>query len=258
MLSGERNRHEVRATDAPARLTIGGVADETAIEHLTGVESSARERDRAMGELARLQHGVVTRRQLLALGMGRGAVRERLRRGQLHEVFRGVYVCGVRRITRRGRWMAAVLAAGEGAVLSHRSAARLWRLMPVAAEWPEVSCSPGRVVRRKGMVGHEVDVRGDEWLVEGGIPVTSPFRTIFDLASVLGMRELERALHEAEVRGLRDRVSLPMLLERYPGRRGARNLRAVLGSESRPGSRATSSRRRSWSSSTPMDCRGHG
>jgi hypothetical protein len=70
----------------------------------------------------------------------------------------------------------------------------------------------------------------DEWLTEDGIPVSSVFRTIFDLAAVVDLRTLERALHEAEVRELRDRVSLPMLLERYPGRRGARKLRAVLGS----------------------------
>jgi very-short-patch-repair endonuclease len=71
----------------------------------------------------------------------------------------------------------------------------------------------------------------DEREVVDGIPVTSPFRTIFDLAAVLDRRGLERALHEAEVRGLRDRVSLPMLLERYPGRRGSRNLRALLESK---------------------------
>ncbi len=61
-----------------------------------------------------------------------------------------------------------------------------------------------------------------------GIPVTSPFRTVFDLAAVLDLRGLERVWHEAEVRELRDRVSLPMLLERYPGRRGAQNLRSLL------------------------------
>ncbi|HEX3042244.1 MAG TPA: DUF559 domain-containing protein [Solirubrobacterales bacterium] len=61
-----------------------------------------------------------------------------------------------------------------------------------------------------------------------GIPVTSVFRTVFDLAAVLDLRGLERAWHEAEVQGLRDRVSLPVLLERYPGRRGARNLRVLL------------------------------
>jgi very-short-patch-repair endonuclease len=64
--------------------------------------------------------------------------------------------------------------------------------------------------------------------VRDGIPVTSPFRTIFDLAAIAEVRELERAFHEAEVREVTDRVSLPMLLERYPGRRGAKNLRALL------------------------------
>jgi very-short-patch-repair endonuclease len=114
-------------------------------------------------------------------------------------------------------------------VLSHRSAARLWRLLPPASERIDLTCSPGRVVRRQGIVSHESEVRDDEWLVKDGIPVTSPFRTIFDMAAVAGMRELERAFHEAEVREVTDRVSLPMLLERYPGRRGARNVRALLG-----------------------------
>ena len=126
--------------------------------------------------------------------------------------------------------MAAVLAGGEGAVLSHRSAARFWRLLPPVAEWVEVT-SPGRRLRRDGIVGHRGDLRDDERLVEEGIPVTSPFRTIFDLAAVAGKREVERALHEAEVRQLTDRVSLSLLLERYPGRRGTRVLRELLGSD---------------------------
>ncbi|HEV2857383.1 MAG TPA: hypothetical protein VGW80_03150 [Solirubrobacterales bacterium] len=124
--------------------------------------------------------------------------------------------------------MAAVLAAGDGAVLSHRSAARLWRLLPPAAELIDVICPPDRIVRRKGIVNHSFQLRDDEWLVREGIPPTSPFRTIFDLAAVLEMRELERAFHEAEVREVTDRVSLPMLLERYPGRRGSKKLRALL------------------------------
>jgi very-short-patch-repair endonuclease len=127
--------------------------------------------------------------------------------------------------------MAAVLAAGEGALLSHRSAARLWRLLPPQAERIEVICPPGRIVRRNGIVSHELAVRDDEWVIEDGIPVTSPFRTIFDLVARVPMRELERAFHEAEARQVTDRVSLPMLLERYPGRRGSRNLRALLGSK---------------------------
>ena len=123
--------------------------------------------------------------------------------------------------------MAAVLASGEEALLSHRSAARLWRLLPAASEWIDVT-RPDRRIRRDGIVAHRGFIPDDERDVVDGIPVTSPFRTIFDLAALVSLRELERAFHEAEVRGLRDRVSLPMLLERYPGRRGARNLRALL------------------------------
>jgi very-short-patch-repair endonuclease len=180
-----------------------------------------------MERLARRQHGVVGRGQLVELGMGRRAIVRRLEQGRLHELYRGVYVVGVRRISKRGRWMAAVLAYGQGAVLSHRSAARLWGILPPSSEWVEVT-RPNRRIRRDGIVGHRGSVRADEREVVDGIPVTSPFRTVFDLASVLDRRGLERAFHEAEVQGLRDRVSLPMLLERYPGRRGSRNLRALL------------------------------
>jgi very-short-patch-repair endonuclease len=183
-----------------------------------------------MARLARRQYGVVARRQLRGMGFSDRAIDRRLERLQLHEVFRGVFVFGSRRISRKGRWMAAVLASGEGAVLSHRSAARFWRLLPLAAEWVDVTRLDGRV-RRRGIVSHRSDLREDEWLVDNGIPVTSVFRTIFDLAAVAGKREVERALHEAEVRQLTDRVSLPMLLERYPGRRGTRVLRELLGSD---------------------------
>lgn len=181
-----------------------------------------------MAELARRQHGVVARRQLLEIGLGRVAIVERLKHGYLHEVHRGVYVVGSRRISRKGMWMAAVLAGGEGTLLSHRSAARLWKLLPPAVERVEVTHPGSSRIRRDGIVCHRANVADDEWLVEDGIPVTSPFRTVFDLAAVVKMRELERALHEAEARELRDRVSLPVLLERYRGRRGALTVRALL------------------------------
>ncbi|HEY6730696.1 MAG TPA: type IV toxin-antitoxin system AbiEi family antitoxin [Solirubrobacterales bacterium] len=183
-----------------------------------------------MSRLARRQHGIVARGQLLGLGMGRRAIAGRLRRGQLHEMFVGVYVVGSRRISRRGRWMGAVLAAGDGALLSHRSAAQLWGVAPSGSGRIDVTVPPHRSVERDGIVSHRARVAGDEMGMVDGIPVTSPFRTIFDLAAVASKREVERALHEAEVRELRDRVSLPMLLERYPGRRGTRTLRELLGS----------------------------
>jgi very-short-patch-repair endonuclease len=184
--------------------------------------------DRRIAELARRQHGVVAREQLRGLGMGEGAIEGRVRRGQLHSVHRGIYKVGYRRINRKGRWIAAVLASGPGACLSHRSAARLWGLMAPGDEWTEVTSPRHSRSRRRGIVCHEGTIATDERGLVDGILVTSPFRTIFDLAVLLDLRGLERAWHEAEVRGLRDRVSLPMLLERYPGRQGSRNLRVLL------------------------------
>lgn len=189
-----------------------------------------RDLDFAMANLAERQHGVVARRQLLELGMGRRAVEERLRSGRLHLLHLGVYAVGHRVLSRDGRWMAAVLASGAGAVLSHRSAAVLWGLIRSWSGEIEVT-RPGTFRRRSGIHAHRGVVREDEWEVVDGIPVTAPFRTVFDLAAVLKQRELERAWHEASVRRLTAQVSLPVLLERYPGRRGARNLRALLESE---------------------------
>jgi very-short-patch-repair endonuclease len=221
----------VRATRAVLRGTIGRMEIDSAITPLRGGKLPVRSWDEVIAGLARRQHGVVSRAQLLGAGMGAKALEGRIERGSLHRLHRGVYKVGYRRISRKGRWMAAVLASGSGACLSHRSAARLWRLIPPGDEWPEVTSPPGCRARRRGVIAHEAVLAGDEWLVEDGIPVTSPFRTIFDLAAVLKRRQLERALHEAEVSELRDRVSLPMLLERYPGRRGSRNLRELLASK---------------------------
>jgi very-short-patch-repair endonuclease len=197
--------------------------------HLSGGKLPSRSWDEALADLARRQHGIVGRAQLIDLGMSARAIEGRVERRILHRIHSGVYKVGYRRINRKGRWMAAVLASGPNACLSHRSAARLWGFMPPGDEWAEVTCARGHRARRNGIVTREAAVLDDERALVDEIPVTSPFRTVFDLAAVLDMRGLERAWHEAEVRGLRDRLSLPMLLERYPGRRGARNLRTLLG-----------------------------
>jgi very-short-patch-repair endonuclease len=123
--------------------------------------------------------------------------------------------------------MAAVLAGGPGAVLSHRAAGQLWGLIPRTTAPPEVS-RPGNFRSRKGIVARRSQVPGDEVSRVNGIPVTSVSRTLLDLASVLTKRQLEKALNEAEVLGLTDRLSVPDLLERYPGRRGSSVLRALL------------------------------
>jgi very-short-patch-repair endonuclease len=173
---------------------------------------------------------VVTRRQLREVGLSERAIGGRVARGQLRRLHRGVYAVGHRALKRDGRLLAAVLACGPGAALSHRSAGYLWGLLPAPPSLPEVS-RPGSHRKRDGLVIHRSALAEDEVVVVDGIPVTSPFRTIFDLAGTLPtMRHLERAMNEAEVRQLRDRVSLPILLERYPRRRGSAWVRALLAS----------------------------
>jgi very-short-patch-repair endonuclease len=131
--------------------------------------------------------------------------------------------------------MAAVLACGEGAVLSHRSAARMWGVFPYEPGWVEVSRPPKVGSKNHKIVLHQSRLGPDEVTEVEGIPITSIFRTIFDLAAVVSKREVERAFHETEVRQLTDGVSLPQLLERYPGRRGAATVRAILASGEPPG-----------------------
>jgi predicted transcriptional regulator of viral defense system len=185
--------------------------------------------DRAITEMAEQQHGVVARRQLKELGVSRGSIDARIERGQLHVVERGVYAVGHKLIGTDGRWMAAVLACGSEAVLSGRSAGVLWRILPVADIWPEVT-RPSFFRTRAGITVHRGRLAPDELDSVRSIPVTSVSRTLFDFAGTASKRELERAMHEAEVRRLTDRLSLPDLLMRYPRRRGAANLRALLGS----------------------------
>jgi very-short-patch-repair endonuclease len=181
-----------------------------------------------MVELARSQYGVVTRRQLLVLGLTRGAIAERTKRGFLRSVHRGVYALGGTRLTPQGRWLAAVLACGSGAVLSHRSAARFWGVFPYDPGEVEVSRDAAGQTRRGAILLRQARLLSDEVEEVEGIPVTSVSRTILDLAAVVPERALERAFHEAEVRQLTSRVSVPQLLERHRGRRGTGSVRSIL------------------------------
>lgn len=126
--------------------------------------------------------------------------------------------------------MAAVLAGGPGAVLSHRSAGQLLGIFPRQALAPEIS-RPSKFRGRPGIVCHQASLPEDEVDEIAGIPVTGLARTLFDLATTVSEREVERAFHEAEVQRLTGRVSLPHLLERYPRRRGAPVVRRLLSSK---------------------------
>jgi very-short-patch-repair endonuclease len=173
-----------------------------------------------MAGLAGRQHGVVGRWQVRGLGMSPAQVKSRIGRGSLHVIHRGVYAVGHRSLTVEGRWMAAVLAFGPDAVLSHRSAGHLWGLVPRGRIRPEVT-RPKHAAGRPRLVVHESVLPRDEIARVRGIPVTSVPRTMFDLAGMLAERDVERAWNEMEVREHRDRPSIPTLLERYPGCKGS-------------------------------------
>jgi very-short-patch-repair endonuclease len=186
-------------------------------------------RSRQSWELAGRQHGIVTRQQLLALGFSSRSIEHRRKTGRLHLVARGVYAVGWPALDRRRRWMAAVLACGEDAVLSHRSAAAL---LGIGRELPgriDVSVRGRRELRRPGLL-----VRGRTNLAEGdvglseGIPVTSPVRTLVDLTTELDIVAVERAVNEADKRDLVDPESLKLALDRYAGEPGVRPLRNLL------------------------------
>jgi very-short-patch-repair endonuclease len=200
---------------------------ESALTRDIGGSGRFRGVDGRIAELAGRQHGVVGRGQLLASGLGEDAIDGRLRAGRLHRLHPGVYAVGHRVIPQQGRWLAAVLACGSSAVLSHRAAAALWGIRPlwrgpIDVTVPHNSRSSSRICRHRGMAP------ADEITVRDGIPVTTLPRTLFDLAAVAPTIAVESALRESEYLRLHDRLSLPDLLARYPGRRGCRRVRACL------------------------------
>jgi very-short-patch-repair endonuclease len=202
------------------------MAIEGNIGHEIHSQCSPRSWDWVIAALAARQHGVVTREQLLALGLGHGAIDHRVACGRLHPVQRGVYAVGHQVLSRRGRWMAAVLAAGPGAVLSHRSAAALWGIWGTQRAKPEVIVARRR--RLSGIDTHRIALPDDEITTRDGIPVTTPARTLLDLAEQLTPQRLERAVHEAEHRRLTSPLPLDALLARHRGRRGTVALRAIV------------------------------
>lgn len=128
--------------------------------------------------------------------------------------------------------MAAVLACGPGAVLSHRSAATLHGIRRGDPSRTDVP-APGRVGRRKGIRAHQAALPPDEIAEVDGVPVTTVARTLLDLAAVVDRHEVERAMEQAEALRLADSTPLAALVERYPGRRGSAVLKEIIGREAR-------------------------
>ena len=160
--------------------------------------------DLAIAEIAKKQHGVVSREQLIDTGLGPSAIARRARAGRLHRIHRGVYAVGYARRTSMTLWMAAVLAGGAGAVLSHRSAAELWELLQIRPGPVEISipAATGRA-RRSGIVVHRrASLTPAQTTQRHGIPVTVPAKTIADLHPIVTAPEHRRAIRQAEVLGL--------------------------------------------------------
>ena len=190
-------------------------------------ESQPNRLDRAIAKLAERQHGLVARRQLVALGASNGAVANRIAAGRLHQIHRGVYAAGHRVMSADAWRMAAVLLAGDGAVLSHRSAAELWRIRGGSRDRTEMTVAVRRAQVR-AVQCHFAPLPEDEVTTVRGIRVTIVPRTLLDLAAVLPRVDVEAALKQADVLRLTDRLSLPDLVARYPLHRGAKTARAIL------------------------------
>jgi hypothetical protein len=183
--------------------------------------------DTKVAEVACAQHGVVALPASRARPR-RGAIDDRLRAGRLHRVHRAVYAVGHPLLGRHGTWLAAVLAV-EGAVLSHRAAAALWGIR--ASDVVEVTVH--RAVRPRAAIRiREARLPADETCTHDRIPVTTPARTLFDLAALLNAHDLERAFNEAERRRLTSPTSLDALVARYPGRRGTPAIKKLLATQS--------------------------
>jgi predicted transcriptional regulator of viral defense system len=183
-----------------------------------------RPADVVIAAIAARQHGVIGHTQLTALGVSRQAIQRRVQCGRLHRVHRGVYAVGHKRLTQRGRWMAAVLAGGDGAVLSHRTAAALWQILP--ARGPVHIATPRKRQNRDSIRFHSQSLQFDELTEHDGIPVTTVARTLIDIAATES-KQFERAFNEAEFRRLYDQTDVLTILSRDPARRGAATIRAL-------------------------------
>jgi very-short-patch-repair endonuclease len=182
--------------------------------------------DREIANLAARQHGVVALWQLLALGLSREAVRNRVDLGRLHRLYPGVYAVGHRKISWQGRIMAAVLLHGREAVASHRTAAALWDLLPPRGNDVYVTVPAAGRARRNGIVLHQVrELHPKDRAIKQGIPVTALGRTLIDVFSTESEERTERALEQAERMGLLDGNAIDQACERAPTRRGVKRIR---------------------------------
>jgi hypothetical protein len=154
----------------------------------------------------------------MAIGIDDSGIRRRVAQGRLHRVHQGVYAVGHPTLTAEARWMAAVIACGQGAVLSHLDAAALWRIYKGTGARVHVTVASSR--RAAGLWVHRARrLHLDDVTVKKGIPVTTVARTLVDLTDVLGSDRILRAIREAEFLRLLDHQALNAAVKRAHGRK---------------------------------------
>jgi very-short-patch-repair endonuclease len=183
------------------------------------------EADLRVARIAGRQHGNVTIRQLLDAGLSRDGVGRRVRKGALHRVHRGVYRVGHRAPSTKARYIGAVLACGDEAVLSGRAAAFLLRLIRGAEPGPEVSVPSRR--RVLGVETHWTYLHPLDTSTHHEIPITTVPRTLLDLAAHLSLDDLAYAAHQAEVLHKTKPAHVDATITRRPNAPGAARLRAL-------------------------------
>jgi very-short-patch-repair endonuclease len=183
--------------------------------------------DARIAAAADRREGVVDRQALEAIGLSGDAIDRRVAAGRLHPLHRGVYAVGHAHLTRNGRCHAALLFAGDGAVLSHRSAADLWELR--ASKEPEIDVTVATDRRGDAVVRIRRDqLDPKDTMIRQGIRVTKPLRTLLDLAACVDDKQLERAIRQAVYRKLTTTALLAEAVRKRSGRRGAGRMRKAL------------------------------
>jgi very-short-patch-repair endonuclease len=184
---------------------------------------------RPVWEVVRRQDGVIGFWQLVALGYSAEAIQHRIEMGRLHRIHRGVYSVGRAELSPRGRMTAALLACGEGALLSHSTAAAVWGIRTLPAGAIEISLHYPAHARHDGIRAHRrKDLRPADRDVRACLPLTSIATTLLDLATRLSRDSLEAAINAADKHDLIDPDSLRAELDGIPRRPGLARLRSTL------------------------------
>jgi predicted transcriptional regulator of viral defense system len=167
---------------------------------------------------------VVSRAQLLALGVSRGATEHWLWVGRLQLLYRGMYAVGHAVLRAEGHRLAAVLACGPGAVLSHRSAAAHWGLLSTTQTRIDVTAPRGRHGAPGIRLHRSRSLDAQDKTDHEGIPITTVSRTLLDLAATARPSDLERALAQAERLRLYDHRAIQATIATANGHRGTQIL----------------------------------